>query len=349
MKKMLAMAMAGIMAASVLSGCSGGAGKETAAATTAAPAAQTSAEASTEAAQKDEGSKVIGVIPKSTLYDYWKMVRLGCEDAAEKEGYTVRYQGTATNTDIEGQIKIVEDFVTAGVDAIVISPVNPDALAPVLEEVSETIPVIVMDGKLNSECQKTTVSTDNVAAAALGAKAMMEKIGEEGGLVAVVSDTPGSVQAEQRERGFLEEIKKNEKYELLEVFYSMGDRTKAANITQDILTEHSDIKGIFATNEGASAGVARTIRDEQRNDVCVISYDSSIDLIEAIYDGVLVGTVAQDPYNVGWLSVEAALKVLKGEPVEESTAVPAVYVDAENIHDADIIKVLDPLGTLNLK
>ncbi len=353
MKKMLAMAMVGILAASVLSGCSGGAGKETAAATTAAAAAttaaQASAEASAEAAQKNEGSKVIGVIPKSTLYDYWKMVRLGCEDAAAKEGYTIRYQGTATDTDIEGQIKIVEDFVTAGVDAIVISPVNPDSLAPILEEVSQSIPVIVMDGALNSECQKTTVSTDNVAAAAMGAQAMAEKIGAEGGLVAVVSEVPGSVQGEQRERGFIEEIKKNDKYELLEVFYSEGDRTKAANITQDILTEHPDIKGIFATNEGASVGVSLTIRDEQRSDICVIGYDSSIDLIEAIYDGVLTGTVAQDPHNVGYLSVEAALKVLKGEPVEENTAVPAVYVDAENVHDADVIKVLDPLGTLNLK
>ena len=95
-------------------------------------------------------------------------------------------------------------------------------------------------------------------------------------------------------------------------------------------------------------GVSLTIRDEQRQDVCVIGYDSSMDLIQSIYDGALTGTVAQDPHNVGYLSVQAALKVLKGESVEATTFVPAVYVDADNVHDADVIKVLDPLGTLGL-
>lgn len=229
-----------------------------------------------------------------------------------------------------------------------ISPVNSDSLAPVLEEAAKTIPIIIMDGELNSDCQETTVSTDNVSAAAMGARAMVEAIGPDGGLIAVVSEVPGSVQGEQRERGFIEEIQKNEGFELLEVFYSEGDRTKAANIAQDILTEHPEIQGIFATNEGASVGVSLTIRDEQRQDVCVIGYDSSMDLIQSIYDGVLTGTVAQDPHNVGYLSVQAALKVLKGESVEATTFVPAVYVDANNVHDADIIKVLDPLGTLGL-
>ncbi len=349
MKKRLRMVLAGIMAASILGGCSGGGKEDPLTASSSAQAEPQASAAGSAETQAGGGNKEIGVIPKSTLYDYWKMVRLGCEDAAEKEGYTIRYQGTATDTDIEGQIKIVEDFVTAGVDAIVISPVNPDSLAPILEEAAKSIPVIIMDGSLQSDCQKTTVSTDNVAAAAMGAQAMVKQIGEAGGLVAVVSEVPGSVQGEQRERGFTEEIKKQDNFELLEIFYSEGDRTKAANITQDILIEHPDIKGIFATNEGASVGVSLTIRDEQRSDICVIGYDSSIDLVQAIYDDVLTGTVAQDPHNVGYLSVEAALRVLKGEEVDANTAVPAVYVDAENVHDEDVIKVLDPLGTLGLE
>ena len=198
MKKATSACPALLLAASVFVGCSSGEVSSTLSSTPSSVQAETT----------DDGEKVIGVIPKSTMYDYWKMVRLGCEDAAAEEGYTIRYQGTGTDTDIEGQIKIVEDFVTAGVDAIVISPVNPDSLAPVLEEAAKTIPVIIMDGELNSDCQKTTVSTDNVSAAAMGAQEMVEAIGPEGGLIAVVSEVPGSVQGEQRERGFIEEIQK---------------------------------------------------------------------------------------------------------------------------------------------
>lgn len=339
MKKRLSLGLAAMLLLSILVGCSG----------SGASGAASSAVSQPDGQENSSGGMVIGVIPKSTMYDYWKMVRLGCEDAAASAGYTIRYQGTGTNTDVEGQIKIVEDFVTAGVDAIVISPVNADSLAPILEEASKTIPIIIMDGALNSDCQQTTVSTDNVASGAMGAREMVKQIGEEGGLVAVVSDNPGSTQLEQRERGFIEELALHEGYELLEVFYCEGDRSKAVNIVQDIFIEHPEIKGIFATNEGASAGVSLAIRDEARSDICVIGFDSSIDLVEAIYDNVLDGTVAQDPYNVGWLSIEAALKVLNGESVETSTSVPAVYVDGTNIHDPDIIKVLDPLGTLGLE
>lgn len=302
----------------------------------------------TGSSEPEEGG-VIGVIPKSTLYDYWKMVRLGAEAAAEENGYTVRYQGTATDTDTEGQIKIVEDFVSAGVKAIVISPVNPDSLAAALEKVPSDIPVIVMDGRLNSTVQKTTVSTNNYTAASLAAEKMAELIGDEGGLVAVVSEVPGSVQGVDRENGFIDKIKTYDNFEVLEVFYSEGDRTKAANITQDILTEHPDIKGIFATNEGAAVGVSLTIRSEDRKDVVVIGYDSSMDLIQAIYDGVLDGTIAQDPFNIGYLSTIAALESLDGESLPEKTDVPVVFVDNSNIHDPDVIHVLDPLGTLDLK
>lgn len=130
MKKATSVCLATLMAAFALAGCSGGEVSST----------PSYAPSSVRAETVDDGEKVIGVIPKSTMYDYWKMVRLGCEDAAAEEGYTIRYQGTGTDTDIEGQIKIVEDFVTAGVDAIVISPVNSDSLAPVLEEAAKTIP-----------------------------------------------------------------------------------------------------------------------------------------------------------------------------------------------------------------
>lgn len=292
---------------------------------------------------------LIGVIPKSTLYDYWKMIRLGAEKAAGENGYEIRYQGTATDTDTEGQIKIVEDFVTAGVKAIVISPVNPDALAVALEAIPDTIPVIVMDGRLNSTIQKTTVSTNNYDAASIAADKMAGLIGSEGGLVAVVSEVPGSVQGTDRENGFIDKIKTYPNFEVLEIFYSEGDRTKAANITQDILTEHPDIKGIFATNEGAAVGVSLTIRNEDRKDVVVIGYDSSMDLIQAIYDEVLDGTIAQDPFNIGYTSTIAALDALNGKALPDKTDVPIVYVDLNNVHDPDVIHVLDPLQTLNLK
>ncbi|GGG03992.1 substrate-binding domain-containing protein [Paenibacillus abyssi] len=296
-------------------------------------------------AAADESGGVIGVIPKSTLYDYWKSVRVGAEQAAEEAGYTIVFQGTAKDTDVEGQVKIIEDFITQGVKAIVISPTNADAMVPALEKADAAgITVIIIDGDLNSDIPHSFVSTDNVAASAMAAEKMNELIGGEG-KIAVVSEVAGSIQGAAREKGFIDTMNSFGGYSLLNTFYSEGDRNLAFNITQDIFTSNPDIKGIFATNEGASIGVSLGVEASgKKDDVAVIGYDSSEDLLKAIRDGVIDGTISQDPAAIGYMGVENAIKVINGEEVEKKTDVPAVYVDNSNIDDEDIQKILYPLG-----
>lgn len=293
----------------------------------------------------DSKSKgVIGVIPKSTLYDYWQYVRVGAEEAAKAEGYEIIFQGTAEDTDAEGQVNIVEDFITQGVEAIAISPTHPDSLIPVLERADEAgIPVIIIDGQLNSDVPHSTVSTDNHAAAAIAAEKMAELAGTEGDIAIVSGAAPGSVQDDARINGFKQTIEQSTEFKIANTFYSEGDRNKAVNITQDIFSSISDIKGIFATNEGASIGIAMGVGESSKDDVVVIGFDSSEELLGHIVDGVVAGTVSQNPYQIGFTGVENVIKVLNGEDVEEKIDVEAVYIDANNIEDPEIQKILNPL------
>jgi ribose transport system substrate-binding protein len=294
---------------------------------------------------KEQSGGIIGVIPKSTLYDYWKSVRVGAEQAAKEAGYEIVFQGTAKDTDVEGQVKIIEDFITQGVKAIVISPTNADALVPALEKADAAgITIIIIDGDLNSDIPHSFVSTDNVAASAMAADKMNELISGSG-KVAVVSEVAGSIQGAAREKGFIDQINSFGGYTLLNTFYSEGDRNLAFNITQDIFTSNPDIKGIFATNEGASIGVSLGVdASGKKDDIAVIGYDSSEDLLKAIRDGVIEGTIAQDPTAIGYIGVTNAIKVINGEKVEKDVAVSAVYVDNNNIDNEDIQKILYPLG-----
>jgi ribose transport system substrate-binding protein len=303
-----------------------------------------SSEGSKNAGNEQSGG-IIGVIPKSTLYDYWKSVRVGAEKAAEEEGYKIVFQGTAKDTDVEGQVKIIEDFITQGVKAIVISPTNADALVPALEKADAAgITIIIIDGDLNSDVPHSFISTDNVAASAMAADKMNELIGGSG-KVAVVSEVAGSIQGAAREKGFIDQINSFGGYSLLNTFYSEGDRNLAFNITQDIFTSNPDIKGIFATNEGTSIGVSLGVdASGKKDDLAVIGYDSSEDLLKAIREGIIDGTISQDPSAIGYTGVENAIKVIKGEEVEKKVAVSAVYVDINNIDNDDIQKILYPLG-----
>ena len=180
MKKRLAVTLAAVMLAGSLAGCAGG-GE-----TTAAP--ETKAEAQTEAAKTEaakteaekteagteekkeeqpasEATKVIGVIPKSTLFDFYKMVRQGAEDAAAEHGYTINYQGTNSSTDTATQQNIVEDMMMSGIDALVISSIDAKAINDTMASLD--IPVITFDDEMNPSVCLTTVSVNHEAAAAV--------------------------------------------------------------------------------------------------------------------------------------------------------------------------------------
>ena len=162
---------------------------------------------------------VIGVIPKSTLYNYWKYVEMGAQKAAAEYGYSIVYQGTATDTDVEGQVKIIEDFVTQGVKAIVISPVDESALVPALQAAHDKgIVIIIIDGSLNADFPYATISTDDYSAGEQAAEEMLKLIGDQSGKIAVVSYVAGSVQGSNRCNGFIDKIKNNEKLELLNTY-----------------------------------------------------------------------------------------------------------------------------------
>ena len=358
MKKRLAVTLAAVMLAGSLAGCAGGG-------TTAAPEtqAQTQAEAAKTEAEKTEAekteeppaeekpaaeaTKVIGVIPKSTLFDFYKMVRQGAEDAAAEHGYTINYQGTNSSTDTAAQQNIVEDMDMAGMDALVISSIDAKAINDTIASLK--VPVITFDDEMDPSVCLTTVSVNHEAAAAAGAAYIAEKL-PNGGKVAVVSSEAGSDVIQQRDRGFENELKKHDKFELVGIYHTEGDREKAANIMQDLLSEHPDFVAVFCCNEGASAGASKMLKDEGRTDILAVGYDSSEELINNIYDGSLDALISQNPYGLGYNSVTAAIEAIEGKTdFQDVTESPYWLIDADNIHDPEVIKILDPLGTLNLK
>lgn len=294
----------------------------------------------------DSSKGVIGVIPQSTLFTYWTTVESGAKEAAAKYGYSIAYQGTATDTDSEGQAKIVQDFVTKGVKAIVIAPVNKDALVPALQRASDAgIPVIIIDGVLSADFPASTVSTDNEAAGAIAAEHMEKLIGDSG-KVAVVNAVAGAAATSARENGFRKKLGELGNYTLLNTYFSEGDANKAKSIAQDILESNPDIKGIFTTNEGATNGVSLAVKNKgQGGEVHVIGFDSSDQILASITAGDIDGTVTQDPAKEGFLGVENAVKTLQKKTVEKKVPVPALYVDKSNINDPSVQKILHPAGS----
>lgn len=296
-----------------------------------------------------EGKKddtYIAVISKGYQHEFWKTVEQGTQKAAEELGIKVTFEGPDSETEVDRQIEMVENAITKQAKAIMLAPLDNKALLPVVQKAEEKgIPVITFDSDLDSDIQKSFVATDNKAAGAIAAKEMSKRIGGKG-KVAIVAHNEGTSTAQERRDGFKEEIEKNHKdIEIVSIQYSDGDHALALAKATDIMTANPDLKGLYATNEGAVVGVATAVKEKGKlDDITLIGFDSSDQEIAFLKEKVIDGFVVQNPYNMGYLGVKAANDVLEGKSVEKRIDTGATYVSLDNFENDDIQKLLYPLG-----
>jgi ABC-type sugar transport system substrate-binding protein len=134
---------------------------------------------------KDDGTEPaevkyrIAVIPKGTTHEFWKSVHAGADKAAKEAGNVeISWKGPLQENDTEGQINVVQEFVTKKVDGIVLAPLDSQALvAPVRDAVQQGIPVVIFDSGLSDESGIVSyVATDNYHGGQLAARRMAEVI-----------------------------------------------------------------------------------------------------------------------------------------------------------------------------
>ena len=135
----------------------------------------------------------IAVIVKAVTSDYWKTVGAGV-DAAMKTDPTIKasFLGPNEETDIEGQIRIIESQISAKVDALAVAPSQADQVQPTLEKaVKAGIPVVLIDTDLANFANKAAfVGTDNKLGGQLGGEFIVKalKAGDE---VAIIRGAAG--------------------------------------------------------------------------------------------------------------------------------------------------------------
>lgn len=266
-----------------------------------------------------------------TESDFFKTIASSIQEAAEADGNSV----TVVNgeQDSAKQIQIVEDFITKGVDAVFLNPVDRDAIAPALELLDEAgIPVINFDSAVaNLDLVDAYVATDNREAGVLCAEAMMKDF-PDGGEIAVLN-YPANSACIDREEGFLETIE-GHGFEVVATFDAEGTIEKGQEITSDILQAHPDLVAIFSINDQAGMGAyaACSIADA---DVAIYGVDGNPEAKTVIAeDGIYKMSAAQSPIQMGKTCYETAAKILAGEELEEKTIdVPVFTIDITNVDE----------------
>lgn len=310
------------------------------------PQTQDNAPSSTsEGAAADDDRLSFAVIPKGLTHQFWLTVKKGAETAGKEFGIDIIWIGPKEETDVIPQINIVEDMIGRGVDAIVMAACDQDALIDVIERAQgKGIPVVTIDSGVNSDVPVSFVATDNVAGAEAAARELAKLIGEAGP-VGLIPFVKGAATSELREEGFKKGIAEFPNINIADIQHCQSDVNKAMNVTEDMLTAHPDMKGLFATNEPAAIGAVQSVEAAGRaGEFKIVAFDASPDEITALERGTIHALIVQNPFNMGYLGVKSAYDHLQGSPVEKRIDTGVEVITKENLNDPEIQKLLNPLG-----
>ncbi len=290
----------------------------------------------------------IPIIVKDTTSFYWQIVLAGARQAGKDLGVNVPELGAQSESDINGQISILENAVAGKPAAVVISPTEFKALGKPIDEAAKSVPIIGIDSGADSKAFTSFLTTDNVQGGRIAADglvaAIKEATGKEEGEVAIITSLPGVGSLDQRREGFLDQLKT--KYPGITVTvdkFADGQATTGLNIMTDLITANPNLVGVFASNLIMAQGVGQAIAENKLGDkIKVIGFDSDEKTVGFLKEGVLAGLVVQDPYRMGYDGVKTALAVSKGEKVETFVDTGANLVTKANMADPKIDALLNP-------
>jgi len=298
-----------------------------------------------DAGTAEPGRMRIAVIPKGMTHEFWKAIHSGALEAARELDVDIIWKGPQKEDDRSQQVMVVEDFTNRGVDGIVLAPLDDRALVrPVRDAARQGIPVVVIDSGLQGEDHVSFVATDNFKGGVLAARRLGGLLGGRGDIF-LLRYQVGSASTTERERGFLETVRKEfpDLRLLVQDQYAGATTESAYQLAENLLNRFPGVQGIFAPNESSTFGTLRALQDSGRaGQVLFVGFDSSAKLVQGLRDGHLHGLVLQNPMKMGYLGVMTLVAHLRGEPVPPVIDTGVFLATPNNMDDPEIAKLLNP-------
>ena len=325
MKKLTALIMVMVLGVTMLAGC-GGSGSDS----------STSSDGSTaETADAAEEKEIVFIVKNSTA-PFWISTIEGAQAAGEELGVTVTVKtpvDTAEGSGNEQQSQLCEEAIVQGADAVVIAPVDSEAIIPATEKINEAgIPVINLNTRIADESQYVTFAgLENVTQGYEMAKAVFEEMGGEG-TIFIIEGSTGAQTSIDRVQGFENALEEYPNIEVVAQQSANYSRADAMNVVQNLLQSYPDVDAIICCNDEMAMGSAEAVDAAGKiGEILIGGQDANDDAVEAVREGRLFASSWGNPYMQGYTSIEAAVKVLNGEEVENFYEVPTKVVTLENI------------------
>jgi ABC-type sugar transport system substrate-binding protein len=258
---------------------------------------------------------------------FFKIAEFGMKDAATKNGVELSLGNSGGSLDKE--LSLIDTYVAAKVNAIVMAPTSPKASVSALERANKAgIKVVTYNDALEADFPASTIKSDQVSLGKTtgeeAAKYIQEKMGGKATVAVITYESLLPDQAAERTKGFVDEVSKLPGVKIVAKQDAwMAD--KAITVVEGILAAHSDVNLIWAANEGGTVGAVTAVRNAGKaGKIAVFGTDMSDQMAGFLLgsDNVLQAVTGQKPFDIASLALETAVKALKGEKVEKMVLLP---------------------------
>lgn len=263
--------------------------------------------------KSDSSVKKIGFIVSTLNNPFFVDLKSGIEERAKELGYEVVVLDS--QNDPAKEVSNMEDLTVKDVDIVLLNPVDSDsAVASVMIANNYELPVVTVDRAANGGDVVTHIASDNAVGGSMAAQYLIDQLGGKGNIVEL-EGTAGSSAARDRGQGFDDKIAESD-MNIIAKQIADFDRTQGLTVMENILQSKKNIDAVFAQNDEMALGAQKALEDMGMKDVLIVGFDATDDAVEAVKNGTMAATVAQQPLLIGEAAVNAIDKILKGEKVD---------------------------------
>jgi ribose transport system substrate-binding protein len=283
----------------------------------------------------------IGVVMKS--FDEFQTALIkGTVDQAVSMG--VKKENVITlapksESDVIGQVQMIENCIAQGVNIIVLSAENPDTVNTPLEAAAKKgIKIVCADTdapKFKNANKVTFIGTDNYIAAHEGAAAFLKTYCKKGDNIVILRGKLGDTNHDARTKGLTDAIKEAG-CNVLDTQDANCEADKAASIMENFLTKYGDkINGVMVTSDSMAVGAITSIKAVNKTDkIAVCGFDGFQVSIQCVADGTEKMIIAQKPYWMGQEAVRDGMAaLLKGKTFKPYINPGIQIIDHNNCKD----------------
>jgi ribose transport system substrate-binding protein len=290
----------------------------------------------------------VAIIVKDTTLPYWQTVLAGARKAGQDLGVNIVELGAKSESDVNGQIGILETAVASNPAAIVIAPAQFAALGRPIDEAAKKVKIIGIESPADTKAMTSLIATDNVKAGRIAAEALAAAItktyGDTEGNVVIITSMPGVASLDQRAKGFREVLAA--KYRALDIVADKvadGKPTTTLSIMKDLIANTPDLRGVFVSDPIMTQAVGQAVAESTSGDkINVVGAGSDEKLVKLLQNDTIAGLVVEDPFRMGYDGVKTALAASKGEQVAANVDTGAALVTKANMSSARSQELLSP-------